>query len=76
MEEQKKADIIELVVAKGMRDKGYKYVVCFKKYGLTFLPLYVKSANDVGPLLRKEYKDCSIKWSRNIEDYIKELEAV
>ena len=66
----------ELQVARVMEKKGYKYVAqLIDGHGEIGDPLYLKSASDLGPVLRKDYPAARIKWSRSVEQFIKEREA-
>lgn len=59
----------EQKVAEKMKLKGYNYVVQVSTVDGDFgEPIYFKSANDVGPLLRSfpDYKKAKVKWSKKI----------
>ena len=70
----------ELTVALEMKEKGYKHVIQITTTKCSKLsnfgdPLYLKSANEAGPLLRsfKEYEHAKISWARSIDDHIQIL---
>ena len=67
----------ELQVAKVMQLKGYKHVVqLMDGHGDIGDPLYLKSASDLGLVLRKDFPAARVRWSRSIEQFIKEREAL
>ena len=69
----------ELTVALEMKEKGYHHVIQIttEKYKLLNFgdPLYLKAADEAGPLLRsfKEYEHAKISWSKSIDDHIRNL---
>ena len=59
----------EKKIAEKMKEKGYKYAIQIVTIDGDFgEPLYFKTANEVGPLLREfpEYKKAKIKWTVEI----------
>lgn len=66
----------ELTVALSMKEKGYRHVIQITTKDKDFgEPLYIKSADEAGPLLRsfKKYEHAKINWSSSIDDHIRKL---
>jgi len=70
----------ELTVALEMKEKGFHHVIQitttkYNKLSNFGEPLYIKSADEAGPLLRsfKEYEHAKISWSKSIDDHIRTL---
>ncbi len=66
----------ELELAKIFQSKGYRYAIQITVNDKAFgEPLYLKSPNEAGPLLRdfKAGDHAKILWSKPIEKYIQEL---
>jgi hypothetical protein len=63
----------ELQAMKSLKKLGYKYAVQFEYNGEDFgPPITFKSADQVGPFMREE--KLSMRWTKNIDKYISELE--
>jgi hypothetical protein len=68
------SDLTELTVASGLRKIGYTRVIRLNKDGMVCDPHYVKDKVTEESLLRNKLKDFILIWSKDINDFIKELE--
>lgn len=66
----------EIQVAQELKAKGYRYVVQFQTNGANFgEPLFLKTADMTGPMLRSFRPDENAKmaWVKNVDEYIESL---
>jgi uncharacterized protein (UPF0297 family) len=67
----------ELIIALELKAKGYNYVIQITTNDKNFgEPLFIKSADQAGPLLRSFKQDdhAKIAWSNRVDDYITSLQ--
>jgi hypothetical protein len=66
----------ELLVAKGLKAKGYQYVTQLQTREKEPIgdPLYFKNPDMVGRVLREDFPEATMKWTKPIDNFIQELE--